>query len=223
MTETRIAFVASEDSEAQEALAELAARYGNVDPVEAGIIVALGGDGFMLQTLHAHIGRDVPIYGMNRGSVGFLMNRYDEDDVPARLARAEPVRLHPLRPDRRVGAAGRLRDRGSVLAVRRRRPRLRLRRVTARGIRRTGADGRCARVPLRRGSRGPGREHDAQTEAFQADGNARTPRAQLRRGAMPPAGAASRRRALPEKIRSRSAQASGDQMIFNLGPYAGVD
>ncbi len=97
MTETRIAFVASEDSEAQEALADLSARYGNVDPAEAGIIVALGGDGFMLQTLHAHISRDIPIYGMNRGSVGFLMNRYDEDDVPARLARAEPVRLHPLR------------------------------------------------------------------------------------------------------------------------------
>ena len=97
MTETRIAFVAAEDSEAQEALARLSARYGNVPPADAGMIVALGGDGFMLQTLHAQIGRDVPIYGMNRGSVGFLMNRYDEEELPARVARAEPVRLHPLR------------------------------------------------------------------------------------------------------------------------------
>jgi NAD+ kinase len=97
MTRTRIAFVAAEDSEAQEALARLSARYGNVPPADAGTIVALGGDGFMLQTLHAQIGSDVPIYGMNRGSVGFLMNRYDEEELPARVARAEPVRLHPLR------------------------------------------------------------------------------------------------------------------------------
>jgi len=97
MTQTKIAFVASEEREAQEALASLSARYGNADPAEARYIVALGGDGFMLQTLHAHIGRNVPIYGMNRGSVGFLMNRYNEDDLPARLDRAEPVRLHPLR------------------------------------------------------------------------------------------------------------------------------
>ncbi|MDH3231580.1 MAG: NAD kinase [Alphaproteobacteria bacterium] len=97
MTQTTIAFVASEDSEAQEALARLSARYGNAAPADAGSIVALGGDGFMLQTLHAQIGRDVPIYGMNRGSVGFLMNRYSEEDLPARIARAEPVRLHPLR------------------------------------------------------------------------------------------------------------------------------
>ncbi|KKK59690.1 hypothetical protein LCGC14_3031860, partial [marine sediment metagenome] len=59
-------------------------------------IVALGGDGFMLQTLHANMGRDVAIYGMNRGSVGFLMNGYDEEDLPERLARAESVKLHPL-------------------------------------------------------------------------------------------------------------------------------
>ena len=97
MTQTTIAFVASDDSEAQEALARLSQRYDNVPPADAGIVVALGGDGFILQTLHAHIGRDVPIYGMNRGSVGFLTNRYDEKDLPARLARAEPVTLHPLR------------------------------------------------------------------------------------------------------------------------------
>ncbi len=97
MTQSRIAFLAAEDSEAQEALARLSSRYGNVPPAEAEIIVALGGDGFMLQTLHAHIDGDVPIYGMNRGSIGFLMNSYDEEDLPARLKRAEPVRLHPLR------------------------------------------------------------------------------------------------------------------------------
>ncbi len=97
MTQSRIAFLATEDNEAQEALARLSSRYGNIPPAEAEIIVALGGDGFMLQTLHAHIDGDVPIYGMNRGSIGFLMNRYDEEDLPERLERAEPVRLHPLR------------------------------------------------------------------------------------------------------------------------------
>jgi len=107
MAQDKIAFVASEDTEAQEALARLAARYGNADPADAGHIVALGGDGFMLQTLHTQISRGVPIYGMNRGSVGFLMNRYDEDDLPRRLARAEPVRLHPLRMTARTMSGAR--------------------------------------------------------------------------------------------------------------------
>ena len=97
MSETSIAFVAAEDSEAQDALAALCARYDNVAPEEADTVVALGGDGFILQTLHAHIGRAVSIYGMNRGSVGFLMNGYDEDDLPEHLEKAEPVMLHPLR------------------------------------------------------------------------------------------------------------------------------
>lgn len=97
MTKHKIAFVASEDNEAQDALAVLAGRYGNSEPADAEHIVALGGDGFMLQTLHANVSRGVPIYGMNRGSVGFLMNGYDEHDLPERLARAEPVILHPLR------------------------------------------------------------------------------------------------------------------------------
>ncbi len=92
----KIAFVGADDSEAQAALAALSARYDNVEPGRAGVIVALGGDGFMLQTLHANMGRDVAIYGMNRGSVGFLMNGYDEEDLPERLARAESVELHPL-------------------------------------------------------------------------------------------------------------------------------
>lgn len=93
----RITIVAAEDAEAQEALARLTKRYGNADEADADIVVALGGDGFMLQTLHRHIGRAVPIYGMNRGSVGFLMNAYDEDGLMERLARAEPVELRPLR------------------------------------------------------------------------------------------------------------------------------
>ena len=97
MSESRIGFVASEEKEAQQALEALSARYGNADAGEADVIVALGGDGFMLQTLHDHIGGKAPIYGMNRGSVGFLMNGYDEEDLPERLARARPVELHPLR------------------------------------------------------------------------------------------------------------------------------
>jgi len=97
MPDNRIAFVASDDPEAQQALETLSLRYGNAEPARARIVVALGGDGFMLQTLHDYIGRDVAIYGMNRGSVGFLMNGYDENDLPDRLSRAQPVELHPLR------------------------------------------------------------------------------------------------------------------------------
>lgn len=97
MKPTRIAFVAADDSEAQEALARLTARYPNVAGDTADIVVALGGDGFMLQTLHRHMGRDVAIYGMNRGSIGFLMNGYSEERLVERLQRASPVRLHPLR------------------------------------------------------------------------------------------------------------------------------
>ena len=91
-----IAFVASETEEAQQALARLRARYGETDPDRADIIVALGGDGFMLETLHRYLKRAVPIYGMNCGTVGFLMNAYGEIDLPARLVRAEEVILHPL-------------------------------------------------------------------------------------------------------------------------------
>jgi len=97
MADNNIAFVATDEPDAQQALATLTAAYGNADPASAKTIVALGGDGFMLATLHDHIGREVAIYGMNCGSVGFLMNGYEEDDLPARVARAKPVRLHPLR------------------------------------------------------------------------------------------------------------------------------
>lgn len=94
---TRIAFIAADTPEATEARERLAARYDCVPPENAQIIVALGGDGLMLEVLHAHLERGVPIYGMNRGTVGFLMNEYSEEDLDRRLERAEAVELHPLR------------------------------------------------------------------------------------------------------------------------------
>jgi NAD+ kinase len=93
----RIAFAASQTPEAQEAKARLAARYGDVTPEAADAIVALGGDGLMLQTLHHNMRSKVPIYGMNRGSVGFLMNEYREDELVERLEAAEVNTIHPLR------------------------------------------------------------------------------------------------------------------------------
>jgi len=93
----KIAFVASDVPEAQEALANLTARYGCVREGEADAIVALGGDGLMLQTLHAHMSDGLPIYGMNRGSVGFLMNEYAENHLRERLTHAELTRIHPLK------------------------------------------------------------------------------------------------------------------------------
>jgi len=92
----KIAFVASDVPEAREALVRLAKTYGNAEPKVADAIVALGGDGLMLQTLHRYLNDRIPIYGMNRGSVGFLMNEYAEDDLTGRLARAEVNRIHPL-------------------------------------------------------------------------------------------------------------------------------
>ncbi|MFI4965304.1 MAG: NAD kinase [Caulobacterales bacterium] len=94
---TRIAFTASERPEAQEARTRLAARYGEVPVSEAEVIVALGGDGFMLETFHDHMATGLPIYGMNRGSVGFLMNDYSEAGLLERIAAAERAVIHPLR------------------------------------------------------------------------------------------------------------------------------
>ena len=82
----RIAFVAALTNEAQAALAELTARYGDTPIDEAQAIVALGGDGFMLRTLHRHIARGLPVYGMKLGTIGFLMNHHHMDDLPQRLA-----------------------------------------------------------------------------------------------------------------------------------------
>jgi NAD+ kinase len=92
----KIAFVASEMPEAIAARGRLAERYGDCDPAEADAIVTLGGDGHMLQTLHRFMNDGVPIYGMNRGSVGFLMNDYSEEDLHRRLAEADISRIHPL-------------------------------------------------------------------------------------------------------------------------------
>ncbi len=93
----RLHFVATAVPEAQSALANLRQQYDDVGPDKADIIVALGGDGFMLQTLHTFLGQGKPIYGMNLGSVGFLMNEYNEAGLPDRLAKAERAVIHPLR------------------------------------------------------------------------------------------------------------------------------
>src|SRR5687768_10512996 len=92
----RIAFVASPGAEAQAALAQLTALYGNHDPDDSDVVVALGGDGLMLQTLHRHMRSDKPIYGMHRGTVGFLMNEFSTVDLHARLAAAKETVIHPL-------------------------------------------------------------------------------------------------------------------------------
>ena len=91
-----VAFVASEHEEARKARERMLAAYRHEFPEKANVIVALGGDGFMLETLHRYMNRDVPIYGMNRGSVGFLMNTYDEERLFERLASAEEYKLKPL-------------------------------------------------------------------------------------------------------------------------------
>ena len=93
----RIAFVASNAEIAIDAEARLAARYGNVPIDEAEVIVALGGDGFMLHTLHDTQELPAPVYGMNCGTIGFLMNEYAEDELLARLDEAELAEINPLR------------------------------------------------------------------------------------------------------------------------------
>ena len=92
----KIAFAASAAPVAQTALTALKARYGNASLEEADVIVALGGDGFMLQTLHGSQHLSVPVYGMNRGTIGFLMNEYSENDLEARLEAAEEALVNPL-------------------------------------------------------------------------------------------------------------------------------
>jgi len=92
----KIAFTASRASVAQTARAVLIGRYGDVPQREADVIVALGGDGFMLQTLHETQGLTAPVYGMNRGTIGFLMNAYSESDLVERLEAAEREVINPL-------------------------------------------------------------------------------------------------------------------------------
>jgi len=92
-----IAFLASHTDEAQIALEKLVAIYGNNDASDADIIIALGGDGFMLQTQHEFMNTGKPIYGMNKGTVGFLMNEYRTDNLRQRLTSALRSKIYPLR------------------------------------------------------------------------------------------------------------------------------
>jgi len=92
----RIAFLASSSTVAQTALTALVEKYGSVAPQEADVIVAFGGDGFMLHTLHATVDLPAAVYGMNRGTIGFLMNTYSEDGLIERLQAAEQEIINPL-------------------------------------------------------------------------------------------------------------------------------
>src|SRR5260221_11118477 len=91
-----VAFVASRTDEAQAALAQIRARYAEVPLDKAEVVVAFGGDGFMLRTLHRHLALNKPVYGMKLGTVGFLMNQFQGDELNERLARAQPAALKPL-------------------------------------------------------------------------------------------------------------------------------
>ena len=93
----KFAFAASDTSIAQDARRKFVARYGDVALEEAEVIVALGGDGFMLQTLHGTTHLDVPVYGMNCGTIGFLMNEFVEDDLAQRLNAAQEEKINPLK------------------------------------------------------------------------------------------------------------------------------
>jgi NAD+ kinase len=100
----RIGFIAAATEQAMAARDRLIALHGDAAD-QAVVIVALGGDGCMLETQHRLLGRNLPIYGMNCGSVGFLMNDFREDGLPRRLAEAQAAILHPLRM-RVTGAGG---------------------------------------------------------------------------------------------------------------------
>lgn len=97
MSAQKIAFVATDNDEAAAANDALSAAYDTVAPEQADVIVALGGDGFMIETLHRYMDLAVPVYGMNRGTVGFLMNQYEPEGLAERIAAAEEASLHPLR------------------------------------------------------------------------------------------------------------------------------
>jgi len=97
MPEPNLAFVANATPEAQKALRTLRRRYGHVPPAQAEVVVALGGDGLMLQALHKSLKRQTPIYGMNLGTVGFLMNQYRVAGLLTRIRRARRISLTPLR------------------------------------------------------------------------------------------------------------------------------
>lgn len=93
----KVAFLASRTPLAQESRKRLVKCYGDSTLEEATVIVSLGGDGFMLETLHRLLGHETPVYGMNCGTVGFLMNPLREEGLLERLARAQEAALRPLR------------------------------------------------------------------------------------------------------------------------------
>jgi len=97
MSFEKVVFVAADGSEAEKALQELTERYGQNIPENADVIVALGGDGFILEALHDYMDLRVPIFGMHRGTIGFLMNHYSANALTERLNKAKEVTLHPLR------------------------------------------------------------------------------------------------------------------------------
>ncbi|HSK39895.1 MAG TPA: NAD kinase, partial [Arenibaculum sp.] len=109
---SKLAFVASGSEIARKSCEELSRLYRGVAPAEADVIVALGGDGFILETIHRFLDHRKPVFGLNRGSVGFLMNEYREAGLIERLAAAETAALYPLR----VRAAGRAGGTATVLA-----------------------------------------------------------------------------------------------------------
>lgn len=96
-TDGKVAFVSSQADEALEARDQLIAIHGNAPMDEASIIVALGGDGLMLETLHSVMDRGIPVYGMNFGSIGFLMNEFSTEALAVRLRAALPTTIHPLK------------------------------------------------------------------------------------------------------------------------------
>ena len=98
---TRIAFSASDTPEALKVLEALQKRYGNLPVEEAHVLVVLGGDGWMLRSLHKNMEGGIPVYGMNCGSVGFLMNEYREGGLVERLEQSVEARIHPLRMELR--------------------------------------------------------------------------------------------------------------------------
>tara|TARA_E500000331_G_scaffold332077_1_gene354973 strand:+ start:122 stop:772 length:651 start_codon:yes stop_codon:yes gene_type:complete len=95
--QNKIAFVASTTPEAMKSIKILQRKYSSVSPSKADVIIALGGDGTILETLHRYLKKKVPIYGMNRGHIGFLMNEYSEKNLLERLDRANPTKLFPLK------------------------------------------------------------------------------------------------------------------------------
>src|SRR5664280_3426216 len=111
-----IALVAGSTPEAREAYERLQGRYGNVEPKDADVIVALGGDGLMLQTLHKFMTSGKPIYGMHRGTVGFLMNDFSMDGLIERLTAAQITVIHPL-VMRARDSAGRMHEHRAINEV----------------------------------------------------------------------------------------------------------